>query len=81
MPDFTTVQEAQASAQSKMADGTYTVAYGGVKKEGVGTPCMHVLRPLTNTGGGQWDEVVTLDVSLRPGVGNLNIASVAPTVT
>lgn len=60
MADFETVQEADAAARAKMLDGTYTVAFGGKSKSDGATPVMHVLNPVTASGGGDWGEVTEI---------------------
>jgi hypothetical protein len=53
-----TLATADALAKSRMASGTYTVAYAGYQKDGSGPPCIHALMPVTTTNGGGWTEVV-----------------------
>ena len=57
MADFSTLMQAQAAAQTKMADGTYVEAHGEVTV--LGAPAMRVLNPVTTTGGGDWSSTVT----------------------
>lgn len=60
MANFSTIAQAQASAQSEMAKGTYTEAHGAFKSDGTCTPVMRVLNKVTSTGGGDWSETTTV---------------------